>query len=1108
MLNKKQSSRLWLGMLSLLTVVLLSGFLSTSTVYAASPVKVDTVGGPTKLTVKLQNKSVQDSVAMSAFKISVTDTLGTVYGRKDTVWVTFTNGKFLFAKSGPYKVTKGSGGMTVDSARVSADGTRLFIAIAGDSLNTDTLSIPGVYVKAVAGTALSDSSTVDNLTYTLGGGATTNAGTNNFVLLPGSIWKSTITAGPTTPVQAGSAISVTLSFTDLFNNVPNDSTTSVSVTPILSKGGSPNGTLTGQTTITHSVILPGTDTYEWTALKYTRAEDIKLIFTTGGGSDTSGIIQVTPSTTVANISVSLTKTTIDVNTPTTATLTATDANGNPINQAVIVASEATNHGGTWDSTSYHTNISGITTADFTPSHFFVGADTLQFTSGSYTQTVAIAINPGALGRIYVDYAGTANGTMTGETIAAGTTVYVRGFLADTYGNPINASATTDVTYDTSGTTGKGIVLGTPVLTSDITEAQYPNQVKTAIGVALPYSVSTNLVNNPIILTAGGTYSRTVTIATRSNVPAKLVYTHQTIGAGNDSSVVVSNMGATTLSIIDSLADAYGNPVSDPGSVTIAPLRSSYAVYFSTNGLIKFKRTADTTAVDTVYPAGGLVNTKTILSGKKSGMDTVKTWAASSSSVSGATPIWVTPGTFAQLVITPAKDTTAVAGQTKNMTVEKQDTYGNHIDFGLSGGNLRSTYKASYNLAADTAGIVADTVSTGKNRGGYVFAAGAKTVLDSVGKAGVASVGGSFDMTFPFTTYADGVDTQKVYVKLGSIADTATIYSMATGGLKSFLATIAKADSVHNAGDSVLVTFTAQDSNGNRIYTYNKNGQYITLNHTNVSPNNTKDTTYYFSYVNTNGKYVKSIGTGLRDTVFNAGQAQVYLHKFHVDSINTVTISSMGVSATTAQGIRFKALPADTAYGKWIVNVQADSLLATGPFTFSVTPLDYYYNVTNIPSNIIVNITSNQTSGFNVGSNPHVVNGMSTFNGTLSAATDNLVIYVFNSDNSHILGTSASYKIFTGVEQEPSVPKVYSLDQNYPNPFNPSTTIKYELPKAGLVTLKVYDILGREVASLVNEKQAAGKYSVEFNADRLASGVYIYRIHAGDFVSVKKLMLLK
>jgi len=97
---------------------------------------------------------------------------------------------------------------------------------------------------------------------------------------------------------------------------------------------------------------------------------------------------------------------------------------------------------------------------------------------------------------------------------------------------------------------------------------------------------------------------------------------------------------------------------------------------------------------------------------------------------------------------------------------------------------------------------------------------------------------------------------------------------------------------------------------------------------------------------------------------------------------------------------------------------------------------------------------------------------------------------------------------TGVEGQPTGPNKSQLYQNYPNPFNPSTTIKFELPKASHVTLTVYDILGREVAVLVNERRNAGVYEVKFDGSNLASGVYFYRIQAGDYVFTKKLLLMK
>ncbi|MBZ0181278.1 MAG: T9SS type A sorting domain-containing protein [Melioribacteraceae bacterium] len=92
--------------------------------------------------------------------------------------------------------------------------------------------------------------------------------------------------------------------------------------------------------------------------------------------------------------------------------------------------------------------------------------------------------------------------------------------------------------------------------------------------------------------------------------------------------------------------------------------------------------------------------------------------------------------------------------------------------------------------------------------------------------------------------------------------------------------------------------------------------------------------------------------------------------------------------------------------------------------------------------------------------------------------------------------------------EETIVYTFDLGQNYPNPFNPSTVIKYSIPSSNLVELKVFNILGQEVASLVNEVKNAGVHTVSFNASSLASGVYLYRITAGSFVSTKKMLLIK
>jgi hypothetical protein len=90
----------------------------------------------------------------------------------------------------------------------------------------------------------------------------------------------------------------------------------------------------------------------------------------------------------------------------------------------------------------------------------------------------------------------------------------------------------------------------------------------------------------------------------------------------------------------------------------------------------------------------------------------------------------------------------------------------------------------------------------------------------------------------------------------------------------------------------------------------------------------------------------------------------------------------------------------------------------------------------------------------------------------------------------------------------SVPRSLRLEQNYPNPMNPSTNISFELPEAGFVTLKIFDTLGKEVATLVSEHRPAGRHVVQFDASRLTGGVYFYRVAAGGVSETRKLVLLK
>ena len=119
----------------------------------------------------------------------------------------------------------------------------------------------------------------------------------------------------------------------------------------------------------------------------------------------------------------------------------------------------------------------------------------------------------------------------------------------------------------------------------------------------------------------------------------------------------------------------------------------------------------------------------------------------------------------------------------------------------------------------------------------------------------------------------------------------------------------------------------------------------------------------------------------------------------------------------------------------------------------------------------------------------------------------------NNKTDYWIAKSIYDPIISDVKEESTIVNDFSLSQNYPNPFNPTTTINYTIPVgdanfASPTTLVIYDILGNEIKTLINKQQSPGKYSVEFDASNLASGVYFYRLQVGDFSTARKLILLK
>jgi len=125
--------------------------------------------------------------------------------------------------------------------------------------------------------------------------------------------------------------------------------------------------------------------------------------------------------------------------------------------------------------------------------------------------------------------------------------------------------------------------------------------------------------------------------------------------------------------------------------------------------------------------------------------------------------------------------------------------------------------------------------------------------------------------------------------------------------------------------------------------------------------------------------------------------------------------------------------------------------------------------------------------------------------------NNRIEYIYKSGGSGLVNKEShtyTYQSITKIEQLTDGIKTYRLSNNYPNPFNPSTKINYSIPNQSYVTLEVFDVMGRELRTLINKEQPIGNYEVEFNASGLTSGIYFYRIQAGEFVETKKMILMK
>lgn len=280
----------------------------------------------------------------------------------------------------------------------------------------------------------------------------------------------------------------------------------------------------------------------------------------------------------------------------------------------------------------------------------------------------------------------------------------------------------------------------------------------------------------------------------------------------------------------------------------------------------------------------------------------------------------------------------------------------------------------------------------------------------------------------------------------------------------------------------------------------------------------------------NGVFL-STDSGATWRQLNSGLTDIYVFCLAVSGGNVLAGTEAGVFLSTDNGASWNGL----LQGPWGYNVRA----------FAVLGSNVYAGVdANDGSNSIYRSTDNGASWTILGGSPSntttycfAVSGTDVFaggDGGLHLSTDNgttwqqasttefpetVVSSLVVSDTNLFAGTALFPPIgvfrrplaqmITGVEERGiATAAAFSLSQNYPNPFNPSTVITYQLPVDSHMTLKVYDVLGREVRTLVNERQHAGQHSVTFDAAGLPSGVYLYRLSAGSYNAARKLMFVK
>jgi hypothetical protein len=385
-------------------------------------------------------------------------------------------------------------------------------------------------------------------------------------------------------------------------------------------------------------------------------------------------------------------------------------------------------------------------------------------------------------------------------------------------------------------------------------------------------------------------------------------------------------------------------------------------------------------------------------------------------------------------------------------------------------------------------------------------------------------------------------------KNSGLTDT-TVYSLAFSGSNIFAGTYSGVFLSTNSGTSwslkkTGLTNTVVQSltvNGFNIYAGTQGGVFLSTNNGTgwTAKNNNLTNTYVLSlgmtgtkiFAGTSGGIFLSTNNGINWTDVTNNLANTTVYAIAFSDTNIIVGTGGGVFLSTNQGINWT----NTTNGLnnswvWSLGVSGSDVFAgtvkAGVWTRPLSELGLPVELTSFSAYAkgdIISLywetaTEINNMGFNVerSANKSDWTKIAYVQGNQNSTTIRAYSYLDKSVSKSgkyyyrlkQIDNNGSYKYSNIIEVDFIAPSVFNLSQNFPNPYNPSTMIKYQIPKSAFVNLKVYDILGKEVATLVNEDKVVGSYEINFDASKLASGVYIYQLKANDFAASKKMILIK